>query len=162
MVAVRVEAVGVLEVGVVHAQLLGLVVHLRDEGLLGATYALGNLVGSVVCRVDEHDAHKVVERGGTARGVARYHGVLRELGGAQGADGVKRRAALERDHGRHDLRDRGHVYLSVWVLLVEHPARLVDDDGGLCLGEAGLGGVSMGKGGMRDEGEQERCEDEQR
>ena len=118
MVAVRVQAVGILKVCVVHPQLGGLVVHHLDKGVLRARHGDGNLIGGVVCGVDEHDVEQVLEGRGAPGLIARDHGVLGKLGLGERAYLVERRSALERNDSRHDLRDRGHVDLIVWVLLV--------------------------------------------
>ena len=139
VVPVGIESVGVLEVGVVHAEFGCLVVHHLDEGVLGASDSNGYLVGGVVGGVDEHDVEQVLKARRAAGLVACHHGVLRKLWLREGADLVEWCATLERHERRHDLGDRRHVDLFVWVLLIEHRARGVHDDGGLGLAEAGLG-----------------------
>ena len=72
---VLVQTMRVHEVGVGHAQLLGLLVHELDKGFLRACDVNCNVLRCVVCRVDEHHAEKLAQRWGVTLHKARGLGI---------------------------------------------------------------------------------------
>ena len=129
VMSLRVQTVGVGEVGVGHPQLLRLLVHQRHKGLRLPGDAVRHRQGCVVAA----DQHESVEQllqpqhipglevhGGTLRHVLRCDRIL-----------LLHPAVLQGHHGGHDLRDAGNEALLVPVLLIQHPpAPLLHQHGG--------------------------------
>ena len=148
MVSLGIEAVRVLEVGVREAELRGLVVHHLNKGRLGAADRNGHLGGGVVGGEHEHDTHEVPERRRHALVIPGNDGILRQRDIMKLVGGIEGGAALERNDGRHDLRDGSHIDLGVGILAKEHVSLRVHDHGGLGLRKLGLAEV-LGHSGTR-------------
>ena len=122
--AIEVQAMGVGEDRVVHAQLRRLGVHGVDK----------SLVGVIALRVDERSHRRCDRHGGVI--ARRHHKALERLGegelvalfkvGGRLANGgrtlvyrygVIRLGIFKRDDGRHDLGERGDLYLRVGIAL---------------------------------------------
>ncbi len=131
------EPVGIGEMGVVHAELARLGVHEHNELIHGTRDVLGNVARGIVARVDEHDAQKIAERRSVIRGESRRLRVGPEIDVVDRADGVEIHPAVESDDRRHDLGDRCHAHLTLYVLAPQDASRGVDDDGRLRLLDLG-------------------------
>ena len=125
----RREAGGVLEGGVVHAQLTGPRVHALHEGLLAAGDLLAQSHGAVVGGDDAHGLEHIAHghllvflepdlgaAHGAGVGGGGHHGVVGELAGVDGLHGQE---------DGHDLGDAGGLQLGVFVLGKEDGAGLL-------------------------------------
>ena len=159
-----VEAVGVGEMGVLHAKLLSPGVHPGHKLRLRPAHGLGQNVAGVVAggqqvAVEQAEHRQLLPRldfGGGA-----VPGQVHRLGGG-GDDGVQ--ADLARVHrvqhhqGGHNLGDGGGIAPLVGVKIVEHlPVVAVHHDGGLGVGPGVLqGGGGGGEGKGHQDGQKQR------
>ncbi len=159
-----VEAVGIGEAGVLHAQRLGLGVHPGHELPRGARHRLGQDIARLVAG-GQQVAVQQVQHGQNlprldARGGA-VPGQVHRLGGG-GHLGVQGELALvhrvQHHQGGHDLGDGGGIHPLAGVEIVQHLSGVaVHHDGGLGVGPWVLqGGGGCGEGKGHQDGQKQR------
>lgn len=149
MVAFGAEAVRVDEVGVLHADLGGVAVHQRGEGLFAAGHMLGQCDRGIVAGLDRHALFHVFQTRGL---VDRETAVAAVGAGAALAPGALAHhdlvvaldlAVLDfgSDHvGRHHLGDAGRRQLLVDIFTGQHlPGGVIHQDPRLGHGRSGCG-----------------------
>ena len=152
-VALLVQTVAVFEHGVVHAQLLGLFVHLGHKGLLAAGHRLGQHHGGVVGAHNHRGLDEVVH----GHGLPLLQPDIRAAHGgrvSRGSEGLVQGETaavdgLEHQAECHHLGDGGAGAQGVGVLLKEHPA------GGGLHQHGGGGGELQALGPGRQGGQQQ-------
>ena len=141
----RVQTVGIGEVGVVHAELGGIVVHPADEGGLVSAHRTGQRRGGIVAGVH----HQAVEQAANGHRLPhpQVHGrafhvrplLLHDDGG------VQIRRFFQRHQRRHDLRGAGDQVALLRVALIEHlPGPGIGQNGALG-GDVQPVGVNIGR-----------------
>ena len=159
-----VEAVGVGEVGILHAQLLGLGVHPGGELRRGARQGLRQNIAGVVAGGQQVAVQELLDGqrlpgldvgGGAAQGQVHRLGGGGD-GGVQGKLPVFHR--VQHHQGGHDLGDGGGIHPLAGIEIVQHLSGVaVHHDGGLGVGPGVLqGGGGGGEGKGHQDGQKQR------
>ena len=127
VVVVVLEAVGIHEMRVRHAELGRLLVHDVGKGLNRPRDADREVMRGVVGGIHEHDLQQLPHGGLVAVDIARHLRILVEGRGSERNDLVEGDAGVEHAHGGHDLGDGCQRHVLLGVLLVHHVAALVDE-----------------------------------
>ena len=130
-----VKTVRILEVGMRHAQLTGLLVHERYKGIFGTRDVDGDILRAIVTRIDKHDAQELTKGRRVVDRIPCGLGIFTQVNVVNRTRRIKPVSRIEGHHGGHDLGNRGHRQFVVGVVFVEHVSDLIGHDSTLRLAQ---------------------------